>query len=355
MSDKPVRVAVVGVGHFGRNHARIYAGMEGVELAVVADLDEERREAMCDLYGCRGVSEPSEIEGVDAVSVAVPTSNHADVACHFLEQGIPVLVEKPIADSVEAAQRIVDTAREHDTFVGVGHVERFNPVVEAATKLGIHPLFIECHRLNPFSFRATDVGVVLDLMIHDLDVILHFVGSKVARVDAVGVGILSRNEDIANARLTFENGAVANVTASRVAVQTMRKIRVFSPDSYISLDYERREGVFDQRCARCHENEVGSSDEVIELSRVGTDAELATGNARGTGGYRASPLVRVALAAPYLHHGAVGSLESLLTRDRLAEDYADGPTGPGPVPGHFFGLSLSAPDRAALIAHLQTL
>ena len=180
---------------------------------------------------------------MDAVSVAVPTVHHADVACWFLERGIPVLVEKPLADTVEAAERIVRTARENGTFVGVGHVERFNPVVVAATEMGISPLFIECHRLNPFSFRATDVGVVLDLMIHDLDVILHFMGSKVARVDAVGVNILSNHEDIANARLTFENGAVANVTASRVAVQTMRKIRVFSPDSYVSLDYGRRQGV----------------------------------------------------------------------------------------------------------------
>jgi len=240
---KTVRVGVVGVGHFGRNHARIYSRMADTELAVVADLDDDRREAMCDQYGCIGVRDHTEIKDVDAVSVAVPTSRHAEVACHFLEKGIPVLVEKPLADSVEAARRIVETARAHDTFVGVGHVERFNPVVEAASNLGIEPLFIECHRLNPFSFRATDVGVVLDLMIHDLDVILHFVGSRVERVDAVGVGILSKHEDIANARLTFENGAVANVTASRVAVQTMRKIRVFSRDSYISLDYERREGV----------------------------------------------------------------------------------------------------------------
>jgi len=240
---KKVRVGVIGVGHFGRNHARIYSRMPGVELVVVADPDEERRAAMCDLYGCRGVASHEEVGEIDAVSVAVPTVHHERVACHFLERGIPVLVEKPIADSVPAAERIVSTAKEHGTFVGVGHVERFNPVVEAATKLGIRPLFIECHRLNPFSFRATDVGVVLDLMIHDLDVILHFVGSKVQQVDAVGVGILSQHEDIANARLKFENGAVVNVTASRVAVQTMRKIRVFSPDSYISLDYGRREGV----------------------------------------------------------------------------------------------------------------
>jgi predicted dehydrogenase len=236
-------VGVVGVGHFGRNHARIYASMPDVELVAVADHKADRMGAVAEQYGVRGVAEHTELGEVDAVSIAVPTKRHADVACWFLEQGIPVLVEKPLADTVEGAERIVDTARRNDTFVGVGHVERFNPVVEAAQELGIRPLFIECHRLNPFSFRATDVGVVLDLMIHDLDVILHFVQAPVKRVDAVGVEVLSRNEDIANARILFENGAVANVTASRVAVQTMRKIRVFSPDSYITLDYGRREGM----------------------------------------------------------------------------------------------------------------
>jgi predicted dehydrogenase len=234
---------VCGVGHFGRNHARLYASMPGVELVCVADPNEDRREAIADAFECNGVASHEEVEGVDAVSVAVPTIHHADIACHFLEQGIPTLVEKPLADTVVAARRIVDTARRNNTFVGVGHVERFNPVIVAATELGIKPMFIECHRLNPFSFRATDVGVVHDLMIHDLDVILHFVGAKVSHVDAVGVAILSKNEDIANVRITFENGAVANVTASRVAVQTMRKVRVFSPDSYVSLDYGRREGV----------------------------------------------------------------------------------------------------------------
>jgi len=237
------RVAVVGVGHFGRNHARIYASMPDVELVAVVDPDNDRCQAIADQYGAKPLASHEEVGEVDAVSVAVPTRRHADIACWFLERGIPVLVEKPLADSTAAAKRIVETAREHGTFVGVGHVERFNPVVVAAGKLGIRPLFIECHRLNPFSFRATDVGVVLDLMIHDLDIILHFVRSKVRRVDAVGVGILSEYEDIANARLTFENGAVANVTASRVAVATMRKIRVFSPDSYISLDYGKRQGV----------------------------------------------------------------------------------------------------------------
>lgn len=241
--SKPLRVAVIGVGHFGRNHARIYAGMDDVDLVAVADPDEERCRAIGEQYDAKPVAGHADVGEVDAVSIAVPTSRHADVACWFLERGIPVLVEKPLADSVEAAERIARTARENDTFVGVGHVERFNPVVEAATSLGIRPLFIECHRLNPFSFRATDVGVVLDLMIHDLDVILHFVASAVERVDAVGMGILSEYEDIANARITFANGAVANVTASRVAVQTMRKIRLFSPDSYISLDYGMRQGV----------------------------------------------------------------------------------------------------------------
>lgn len=237
------RVGVVGVGHFGRNHARIYAGMPDVELVAVVDPDESRGKAIAAQYRTRHLRSHTELAGVDAVSIAVPTRFHAEIACWFLERKIPVLVEKPVADSVAAAERIVSAARNHGTFAAVGHVERFNPVVEAAQKLGIRPLFIECHRLNPFSFRATDVGVVLDLMIHDLDVILHFVGSTVDRVDAVGVGILSRHEDIANARIAFANGCVANVTASRVAVQTMRKIRVFSPDSYISLDYGRREGV----------------------------------------------------------------------------------------------------------------
>ncbi len=238
----PLRVGVVGVGHFGRNHARIYASMPEVELVAVADPKGDRVSAVAQQYGARAVADHQQLSELDAVSVAVPTNHHAEIACWFLEQGIPVLVEKPLADSVEAAERIVDTARRNGTFVGVGHVERFNPVVVAAKELGIRPVFIECHRLNPFSFRATDVGVVLDLMIHDLDVILHFVRARVQRVDAVGVEVLSRNEDIANARIVFQNGAVANVTASRVAVQTMRKIRVFSPDSYITLDYGKREG-----------------------------------------------------------------------------------------------------------------
>jgi predicted dehydrogenase len=234
---------VIGVGHFGLNHARIWSSMPDVDLVAVADPNGERCGAVADQYGAQAVADHTRVGDVDAVSIAVPTVRHSEIACWFLERGIPVLVEKPLADSVSAAQRIVEAARKNDTFVGVGHVERFNPVVVAATDLGIRPLFIECHRLNPFSFRATDVGVVLDLMIHDLDVILHFVGSKVQRVDAVGIGILSEHEDIANARLTFANGAVANVTASRVAVQTMRKIRVFSADCYISLDYGQREGV----------------------------------------------------------------------------------------------------------------
>ena len=238
-----LRVAVIGVGHFGRNHARIYASMPEVELVAVADPAADRCRAIADQYETRAVEDHTQVGDVDAVSIAVPTSRHADLACWFLERGIPVLVEKPLADTVKSAERIVEVARANHTFVNVGHVERFNPVVEAANSLGIKPLFIECHRLNPFSFRATDVGVVLDLMIHDLDVILHFVNSRVESVAAVGIPILSKHEDIANARITFSNGAVANVTASRVAVQTMRKIRVFSPDSYISLDYGRRVGV----------------------------------------------------------------------------------------------------------------
>lgn len=240
--SRKLRVAVVGVGHFGRNHARVYAQMEGVELAAVADPNHERCAAVAEQYRTRGVPDHTQVGRVDAVSIAVPTSLHAEVACWFLERGVPVLVEKPLADSVKAAEGIVAAARRNGTFVGVGHVERFNPVVVAATELGIRPIFIECHRLNPFSFRSTDVGVVLDLMIHDLDIVLSLDGSEAVQVDAVGVPVLTPKVDIANARLRFASGLIANLTASRVSAEKVRKFRVFSPKTYISVDFAAREG-----------------------------------------------------------------------------------------------------------------
>jgi predicted dehydrogenase len=253
MADKKVRVGVVGVGHFGRNHARIYAGMEGVELAVVADHDPERRGAMCEVYGCKGVVDHTEITDVDAVSIAVPTSNHADVACYFLERGIPVLVEKPLAKTVEEADAIIAAAERGGALLTVGHVERFQPGLKRVREMGMKPRFIECHRLAPVTFRSMDVGVVHDLMIHDLDLVLDLIDSEVVSVDAAGGAILTATEDVASVRLVFENGARANVTASRASMKPMRRFRLFSSEGYVSLDFTENYGLLVRKGAQWDE------------------------------------------------------------------------------------------------------
>ncbi len=231
------RVGVVGVGHLGKHHARIYASMPGVALAGVVDTVTERALEIAKAHGTTAYTDHSALFGkVDAVSVAVPTIAHFDVARQFLERKIPVLVEKPLAKTIEEGDELVRVARRTGTPLAVGHVERFNPAVMAAAKMIDRPRFIEVHRLSPFRFRSTDIDVVMDLMIHDIDIILHFVKSDLKRLDAVGVSLLFGPEDIANARFEFENGCVANVTASRVSDKQMRKIRMFSPDRYVAID-----------------------------------------------------------------------------------------------------------------------
>jgi predicted dehydrogenase len=233
----PLRVAVVGVGHLGSAHARVYAGLPGVKLAAVVEPVRERAEAAARAYGAEIVGDVRDLAGrVDAASVVVPTAAHAAVATELLERGIPCLVEKPITKTIEEADQLVGLARRAGVALQVGHIERFNPAVVAVQgKIG-PPRFIECHRLSAFKFRSTDVDVVMDLMIHDIDILLHLVQSPVARVEAMGVPVLTDQEDIANARLVFETGCVANVTASRVSDKAMRKIRIFAPDVYASLD-----------------------------------------------------------------------------------------------------------------------
>ncbi|MBI2930748.1 MAG: Gfo/Idh/MocA family oxidoreductase [Planctomycetes bacterium] len=232
-----LRVAVVGVGHLGRHHARIYASMPDVTLAGVVDTASGRAEEVGREHRAAAFTDYREILGkVDAVSIAVPTVGHFAVAKEFLERGIPVLVEKPLAKTIEEAEELVRIARRHRAPLAVGHVERFNPAVMAARKMIERPRFIEVHRLSPFRFRSTDIDVVHDLMIHDIDIILHFVASELKRIDAVGVSLLFGSEDIANARLEFEDGCVANVTASRVSDKQMRKIRMFSTNGYVSID-----------------------------------------------------------------------------------------------------------------------
>ena len=240
----PLRTAVVGAGHMGQLHARVYDEIPDSRLVAIVDVNAETAREVAERYNVAAHDSIAPIlDQVDAVSIAVPTTMHLEAARPFIERGIACLIEKPIADGVERATRIVELARAHGCVVAVGHIERFNPVVAAMDRMEVKPKFIETHRISPFTFRSADIGVVLDMMIHDIDVVLHLTGSPVTRVDAVGVNVLGPHEDIANARLAFANGCVANLTASRLAVKTERTIRVFSQEAYLSLDYQRKSGI----------------------------------------------------------------------------------------------------------------
>ena len=259
----PVNVAVLGVGSLGKEHARIYAELAAagqVNFAGVYDVATETARKFAEKYRVRAFSSVSEAAAAaDALSIVTPTSTHFDLAKALLQQSKHVLVEKPMTDDTAQAAELVQLAQQKNCLLQVGHVERFNPVFKYLETAAPEPRFIETHRLSPYPARSTDIGVVLDLMIHDLDVVLAFVKSPVASVDAVGIPVLSKSEDIANARLRFANGCVANLTVSRVSPERMRKIRVFSggaTPSYISLDYRAQEG-FIYRIAR--EGEVESS------------------------------------------------------------------------------------------------
>jgi predicted dehydrogenase len=241
-SDTPLRVAVIGVGHLGRHHARILSTLPGATLVGVVDVKPERAAEIAAAHGSRSFTDYHDLlDQVDAVSIAVPTEAHLDVASAFLDRGIPVLVEKPLAPSVEDADRMIGLATARGTVLAVGHTERFNPAVAAASRLLQDPRFIEVHRLGTFPERSLDIDVVFDLMIHDLDVVLSIVRAPVASVEAVGVPVLTGRVDIANARLRFENGCIANITASRISRDRVRKIRFFQPDAYLSIDYAAQE------------------------------------------------------------------------------------------------------------------
>src|SRR6266403_2530257 len=240
---KNLRIGVVGVGHIGSNHARLYAEIPSAEFTAVYDVDAFRSRTIGAKFGAAPAKSLDEfIEMVDAASVATPTNTHYQIARSLLAKDKHVLVEKPITDNTEHAAELADLAARNELILQVGHVERFNPVLGALETNLTHPRFIEAHRLSPYSERGTDIGVVLDLMIHDLEVILHFVRSPLWSIDAVGVPVLSKSEDIANVRLHFEDGCVANVTSSRISPERMRKIRIFQEDAYLSLDYQNQSG-----------------------------------------------------------------------------------------------------------------
>ena len=247
-AQRRLRVAVLGVGHLGRLHAKIYADHPGAELVCLVDPNGERARPLAEELGCRALEDASELpSGLDAVSIAVPTVLHARVAVPLLERGIPCLIEKPIAASVAEAETILAAGRRGGAAVAVGHVERFQPGLRKVREMGLAPRFIECHRLAPFSFRSLDVGVVHDLMIHDLDLVLDLVGSEVESFDAAGGAILTEHEDLASVRLVFANGARANVTASRASMTPMRRFRMFSSAGYVSLDFTKNYGIVIQK------------------------------------------------------------------------------------------------------------
>ncbi|MGB7024834.1 MAG: Gfo/Idh/MocA family oxidoreductase [Candidatus Acidiferrales bacterium] len=242
MSDKKIRVGVVGVGDFGRNHVRVFHELPGAELVGIHDADPERARQIAAEFGTQAFSEIGQLaEQIDAASVAVPTVLHARISSDLLQRGVDVLVEKPIASSRAEADELIETAKNAGRILQVGHLERFNPAVVAVQKIVTRPLFFEVHRLGVFSPRSLDVDVVFDVMIHDLDILLWLVDSPARDIHSVGIPVLTDKVDIAHARIEFESGAVANLTASRVSTERVRKLRFFQTREYVSVDYTRQD------------------------------------------------------------------------------------------------------------------
>lgn len=241
MTDK-IKTAVIGVGHLGQAHARIHASLEQTELAAVCDINETNGRAIAERHGTRFVRDYRELlDKVEAVSVATPTVNHHEITCAFLEAGVHVLVEKPIARTLDEADGMIRLAESKNLVLQAGHIERFNPAFVALRRHITRPRFFEAHRMGIFTPRSLDIDVVMDLMVHELDIIASLVKSDVVKLDAVGIPILTPKIDLANARLEFANGCIANITASRVSPDRVRKIRIFQDDAYISLDYNAQQ------------------------------------------------------------------------------------------------------------------
>jgi predicted dehydrogenase len=229
----------------GAIHAKVYDQLPRSDLVAVVDIDTDKAKHVANQYGCRAFADCADVmDKVDAVTIATPTVTHMKLAKTFIKNKIAVLIEKPLAANVREGKKIVGLAKKHNSVVAVGHSERCNPVVQAMKRLDIEPKFIEANRISPYPFRSTDIGVVLDVMIHDIDIILSLAASKIKKIDAVGVGVIADDkEDICNARIVFENGCIANITASRLALGTARKVRVFSRQAYLSLDYLKKSGM----------------------------------------------------------------------------------------------------------------
>lgn len=307
MKADKLKVAVIGVGYLGRFHAQKFASMENVELVGVVDINKSRAEEVAREVGTIPSTTIDTLGSLDAVSIAVPTSSHAEVAIPLLERGVAVLLEKPIAGSLEDAASIIDASHTGGAILQIGHLERFNPALLELRGSITQPMFIEAHRISPFRARGTDVDVVLDIMIHDLDIILSLVDSEVASLEAVGVPVLTDSVDIANARLRFKSGCIANITASRVSADVMRKIRIFQPDSYISLDFAKAKvdvyTLSETRQIQHKHLAISESDALASEIRSFVDAALHGGPVMvdGTAGLRALKMayaVKDALIVP---------------------------------------------------------
>ena len=272
-SPIPIRAGVVGTGSIGRNHARVLAELGDAKFTAICDTNAATANELAAKFGAKATGSLEEFAAlVDAATIATPTPSHFEVAKFLLERGKHVLVEKPITETTADARALSALAQERGLVLQVGHIERFNPALTALEARLTQPRFIEVSRLSPYPGRSIDIGVVLDLMIHDLEIILHLVKSPVQSIDAVGVPVLSRGEDIANVRLHFENGCVVNITASRISQDRLRKIRVFQQDAYLSLDYQKQEGYL-LRLARDDEKE---SSFIGKILGVATDSNIVT-------------------------------------------------------------------------------
>lgn len=265
MRNTKIRTAVVGLGKMGAIHAKVYHELSQSDFVGVVDIDAQRAKRLAKKYRCLAFTDCADLLGrVDAVTIATPTVTHYQLAKIFILKKIPVMIEKPLAACVKEGRKIVELANRYDTVVAVGHSERCNPVAQAVKKFNIQPKFIQVNRISPYPFRSTDVGVVLDMMIHDIDIILSMVDSKIKKIDAVGIGVIDQEEDICNARIVFENGCIANITASRLATKTERKLRVFSRQAYLSVDYFKKKGTVIRAGAN-----IDIVEKIRELKRAG--------------------------------------------------------------------------------------
>lgn len=243
MTNKKIKCGVAGVGFLGRVHARIYNELDDCEFVGIYELDDARAKEICDQFGCKRFDSLRDLgEACDAVSVVVPTDKHCEVALELLQAGTHLLIEKPLCTTVEEATKIVDLAKIKKCIVQVGHIEHYNPVMDYLEQMVSNPHYITVDRLAPFNVRGTEVGVVLDLMIHDIGIVMQLVQSPIEKIESIGVSVLLNTEDIANARITFKNGAVANLNTSRVSLKKVREIRVFQPSAYLSLDFMNQTG-----------------------------------------------------------------------------------------------------------------